>query len=124
MHKLMKRLEDFKIWQKGLELAETIQKMTEDLTSSDSCDVWSILRNSTFSIPSYLAEGFMMNSIAERKSYFYRALNCLDELLKSLALSEQMGYLKEAHTNRIKKDIRDLNRLIVEVIRPQQQILS
>jgi four helix bundle protein len=120
----MKRLEDFKIWQKGLELAETIQKMTEDLTSSDSCDIWSMLRNSTFSVPSYLAEGFMMNNRADRKNYFYRALNCLDELLKSLDLSEQMGHLRKAHTVKIKKDISDLNRLIVDLIRPQRQIFS
>jgi len=120
----MKCFEDFKIWHKGMELAETIQKMTEDLTSSDSCDIWSILRKRTFLIPSYLAESFLINNRTDRKNYFYRALNCLDELLKNHVLSEQMGLLKAAYTTKIKKDISDLNRVIVELIRFQQQIFS
>jgi four helix bundle protein len=124
MHKLVEHVEDFKIWRKGLELAETIQKMTEDFSSSVSRDIWSILRNSTLSIPSYLVEGFMMKNIKDRKNYFYRALNCLDELLKSLVISEQMGYLPEALTNKIKKEISDLNRLIFKRIKHRQQVFS
>jgi four helix bundle protein len=124
MRQLRKRFEDFKIWKKGLELAETIQRITEGLSSSASRDTWRILRNSTCSIPSNLAEAFMMHNVSDRRNYFYRVLHCLDELLKSLVLSEQMGYLQESHTNKIKKDISDLNRLIAKLIRPQQQIFS
>ncbi len=66
----------------------------------------------------------MMKNIKDRKNYFYRALNCLDELLKSLVISEQMGYLPETLTNKIKKEISDLNRLIFKRIKHRQQVFS
>ncbi len=50
------------------------------------------------------------------------ALYCLDEILKSIVLSGWMRYLQEAKTNKIKKDISNLNRLIVKYIRPRQQV--
>jgi len=34
MNQLMKRPEEYKIWRKVLELAQTIQKVSEDLSSS------------------------------------------------------------------------------------------
>jgi four helix bundle protein len=118
------RLDNFKIWQKGSELADAIQKITDRVSSLGSCDIWSSLRKMTFSIPSYLAEGFMMKNIKDGKDHFYRALNCLEEVLKTLVLTEQMGYITKAQIRKIKQDIIDLNGKICELLRFQQGGLS
>jgi len=108
MHNRKNRIEHFKIWQKGLELADSMQKITDRFSSSSCGDIWGKLRDATFSIPSYLAEGFMMKNIKDGKVYFYRTLNCLDEILKSLVLTERTGLIKEAHIHKIKRDIIEL----------------
>ncbi len=118
MNQLMKRPEEYKIWRKVLELAETIQMATEDLSTLGSGDVRSTVRKITFTVPSHLAEGFMMIDSNDRKDSFYRALNGLDEILRSLVLTEQIGHVKRIHIHKIKKDIYELNRMIGELISP------
>ena len=123
MSQLIKHPEEYKVWRKVLELAETMQKLTEDLSSSGADAVRSTVRKITFTVPSHLAEGFMMKNMKDRKDSFYRALNSLEEILKSLALTEQMGHFKRAHIHKIKNDICELNRMICELLMPQQRVL-
>ena len=65
----------------------------------------------------------MMRNLEETKTYFYRTLNCLEDLLTNVSASEQLGYLKKAHIRKIKKEIVELNRLICELITPQRLLL-
>ena len=123
MNQLMKHPEEYKIWRKVLELSETMQKLTEELSSSGADAFRSTVRKITFTVPSHLAEGFMMKSMKDRRDSFCRALNYLEEILKSLILTEQMGHFKRIHIHKIKNDINELNRMIGELIMPQQRVL-
>ncbi len=122
MNQLMKNSEEYKIWKKVLDLAETIQKSTEDLSTSGSDYVRSTLRKITFTIPSYLAEGFMMKNIKDRKDSLYRALHSLEEVIDSLHLTEEMGHFKKTHMHKIRNDICELNGMIGELLIPQQRV--
>jgi len=122
MNQLMKNPEEYRIWKKVLDLAETIQKSTEDLSPSGSDYVRSIVRKITFTIPSYLAEGFMMKNIKDRKDSLYRALHSLEEIIKSLHLTEEMGHFKKTNINKIRNDIYELNRMIGALLIPQQRV--
>jgi four helix bundle protein len=118
MNQLMKHPEEYKIWRKVLELAQTIQKGTEDHSSSGAGDVRSTVRKITFTIPSHLAEGFMMRDLKDRKDSFYRALNGLEEILNSLVLIESMGFVKKTNIHNMKQDLCELNKMIGELISP------
>jgi four helix bundle protein len=122
MNQLMKNPEEYKIWKKVLDLAETIQKSTKDLSPSGSDYVLSIVRKITFTIPSYLAEGFMMKNIKDRKDSLYRALHSLEEIIKSLQLTEEMGHFKKTNMNKIRIGIYELNSMIGELLIPQQKV--
>ena len=117
---MMKQPEEYKIWLKVLELAEAMQKLTEELSSSGAEAVRSAVRKITFTVPSHLAEGFLMKNMQDRKASFYRALNSLEEILKSLVLTEQMGHFKRTHIHKIKNDICELDEMICELLIPQQ----
>ncbi|MGO9954246.1 MAG: four helix bundle protein [Dissulfurispiraceae bacterium] len=108
MHYTKYRIGNIEVWQKGIELADAIQKITDRLSSSGSCDIWGRMRRIAFSIPSYLAEAFTLKNIQDRKAHFCGALNCLDEILRSLALTERMGHIKKAHFHKIEQDIIEL----------------
>ena len=120
MNTMMKHTEEYKIWRKVLELAETMQKLTEELSSSGADAFRSAVRKITFTVPSHLAEGFVMKNMQDRKASFYRALNSLEEILKSLVLTEQMGHFKKPHIHKIKNDIYELDEMICELLIPQQ----
>lgn len=117
MRERMKYLEDFMIWQKGVELAETIHTMTDGLSSEDTDGIVSTLRKTTFSVPAHLAEGFMKKNSKDTRDYFYGALSSLEKLENSLVLSEKMGYLSGNATEKIKTDISELNLMICKLIR-------
>jgi len=123
MHQLIKNPEKF-VWRKGLELADAMQKIADNLTSPESFDIRSMFKTMTCTIPSNIAEGFLMGNTKDRQTYFYRTLNCLEELLNNIRKTEQMGYLKKAHIRKIKKEITELNRLIHEFISPQRLLLN
>jgi four helix bundle protein len=123
MNQLMENLEEYKIWQEGLELAEIIQEVTVDLSSSGSSDVCNTLNKMTHSVPCHLAEGFMMKNRKYRNDSIFMALNSLEEIHKSLVLTEQMGYIKRTHIHKIKKDIDELNRKIGDLLQGQQSVL-
>jgi four helix bundle protein len=114
----MKCLDDFNIWRKGIELAEEMQKVIDDLPAGDFDDSISSLRKATLSVPAYLAEGFMMSNNKDTKINFYGALNSLEELRKGLALTEQCEHVFGDRISKIKSDMIELNRMIGELIRP------
>lgn len=120
MYRLMKDQENFTAWRKGLELADTIQKIVDALPSADFMGLRGIFRKMTFTIPCHIAEGLMLRDSGEGRNYFYRTLSCLEELLSNLLISEQMGYLRKSHTRKIKKEIIELNRIICELINPHR----
>ncbi|HMK61192.1 MAG TPA: four helix bundle protein [Dissulfurispiraceae bacterium] len=124
MTQFMKNTEKFAIWRKGLELADTVQKLADKLSLPESLDFRSMLKKMTFTIPSHIAEGLMMKDTNERKNYFYSALSCLEELLNGLLITEQKGYLKQIHTRKVKREIIELNRLISELITPRCLVLN
>ena len=124
MTQLIKSTEKFAIWRKSLELSDTIRKIADNLTSPESLDIRGFFKTMTCIIPSHIAEGFMMNNTKDRKTYFYKTLSCLEELLNNIRLTEQMGFLKKAHIRKLKKEIIELNKLICELISPQRLLLN
>jgi four helix bundle protein len=114
----------FAVWRRGLELADTLQKIVDNLTSPESLSVRDVFHAMTFTIPSNIAEGCIKHTTEDTKAYFYRTLDCLEKLLTNVRITEQMGYLKKAHIRKIKKEIIKLNRLICELIRPQHLLLN
>ena len=124
MHQLIKSTEKFAISRKSLELADTIQKIADNLTSPEFLDIRSIFKSMTCTIASHIAEAFLMNNTKDRKTYFYGTLSCLEELLNNIRLTEQLGFLKRAHIRKLKKEIVELNMLIGELISPRRLLVN
>jgi len=81
------------------------------------------VRKINFTVPSHLAEGFMIRDLKDRKDSLYRALNGLDEIRNSLVLIEQMGHVKRTHIHNMKQDICELNKMIGELMSPTAKSL-
>ncbi len=112
MQRPVNRMEQFRIWRKGLKLADSVQRMANRFSRSGSGEIWGRLKEMTFSMPSYLAEGFMMKNIKDGKAHLYRAINCLDEILESLILTERVRGIRKVQIYKIKRDIMELKALL------------
>jgi len=106
------QINQFRIWRKGLELTDSVQKMANRYSRSGSDEIWRKLRQMIHSVPSYLAEGFMMKNIGGGRAYLYRALNCMDELLESTIFTERIAGIRKGQIRRIKRDILELKSLL------------
>ncbi|HTZ17615.1 MAG TPA: hypothetical protein VMB78_04170, partial [Dissulfurispiraceae bacterium] len=89
-----------------------VQKMANRYSRFGSGEIWCKLKQLINSVPSHLAEGFMMKNIDDGKAHLYRALNCMDEVLESYIFTGRVLGLREGQINRIKRDIMELKSLL------------
>jgi hypothetical protein len=104
----MKCLDDFSIWRRGLELAEEVQKMIDDLPAWDSDDSLGSLHKTTLSVPAYLAEGFIMGNSRDTKRFLWGAQFALGASEWPYAYRAALAPMRGSHPQD-KSDISELN---------------
>ena len=87
---------DLKVWEKSIDLAEEIYKITKNFPKEESYGITSQIRRASVSISANIAEGTARNSNKEFIQFLlYIALGSLSELETELIISKRVGYLKE-----------------------------
>ncbi|HMK56700.1 MAG TPA: four helix bundle protein [Dissulfurispiraceae bacterium] len=117
----MKYAEEYRMWLKGLRLADMLQKIADGLTYS-SYDVWSGFRETIFYFPGHLAEAFMTTNVKEKIASFCRALNSLEEIIKRLEMSDREKCVKKKHFRKLKRNIAKFGREIGVYLMYQQRV--
>lgn len=116
----MEAYEDFKIWQKGLELEKAIFQTTDSFITEDAYVVAIQIKKSILSIISNLAEGFMRrirrDNKKENKQSFQAALILLEWLEKEIILCEQSGFLTPAQSKEILTSVNELNAMVTGLL--------
>jgi four helix bundle protein len=116
----MEAYEDFKIWQKGLELEKAIFQTTDSFITEDAYVVAIQIKKSILSIISNLAEGFMRrirrDNKKENKQSFQAALILLEWLEKEIILCEQSGFLTPAQSKEILTSVNELNAIVTGLL--------
>lgn len=74
MEEGVKRFNDLRIWQKGIEIVGDIYILTKKFPKEELYGLTSQLRRSAISIPSNIAEGFRRYHNKEFKQFLYIAL--------------------------------------------------
>ena len=82
------------IWQKGMELAETVYKITADFPTSEVYALTNQIRRSAVSVPSNVAEGYGRKSNASFAQYLRIARGSLYEMETQLILANRINYIK------------------------------
>ena len=77
---------DLDVWNKSIELAEKIYKVTSSFPKEEQYGIVSQIRRSVVSISSNIAEGAARNSKKEFIQFLYIALGSLSELETQLIL--------------------------------------
>ena len=83
------------VWQKGIELAEEIYKITKLLPDDEKFGLSSQMRRAAISIPSNIAEGQSRHSKKEFIHFLRIAQGSNSELETQLILCENLSFLSE-----------------------------
>src|ERR1035441_8552208 len=83
---------DLKIWQRSIDLAENIYRLTSVFPSSEIYGLTSQMRRAAVSIASNIAEGWGRHSRKDYSRYVDMAGGSNDELRTRLVIAERLGF--------------------------------
>jgi four helix bundle protein len=82
---------DLEIWKTGIDLVESIYKITETFPKHEVYGLISQMRRATVSIPGNIAEGAARKGKAEYLQFLYIALGSLSEIETQLIIAKRLS---------------------------------
>ena len=107
---------DLQVWQKSMELAEAIYRLTAKLPQVEQWGLVSQMRRAAISIPSNIAEGYGRQATGEYRHHLAISRGSLLELETQILLCEKLGYLQAADVREIKGDIQQISKMLGSLI--------
>ena len=89
----IKSHEDLIVWNKAMELAESIYRETATFPVAEQFGLTAQIRRASVSVPSNIAEGAGRNSSRELYQFLGIAMASLAELRTQIELCRRLGYL-------------------------------
>lgn len=110
-----KNFRDLKVWQLGMELVESVYKLSQHFPKSETYGLGSQIQRAAVSIPANIAEGHAMGSTKDFLRFLAIAQGSLAELETHLMLAERIKYVNPAQIgpilNRCSEEARMLRSL-------------
>src|SRR3989337_4378122 len=108
--------EDMIVWQKAMDLAVRIFKLTEKLPRKEDYGLTSQIRRAALSVPGNIAEGFGRKHTKDKLNFYYDSRGSLSETKNHLIYGRRVGYFDELNYDELTLLINDtwkeLNSLI------------
>jgi len=86
---------DLLVWQKGIQLAKEINRITQSFPNQEKFGLVSQMRRAAVSIPSNIAEGQARHTTKEFVQFVSRAEGSVAELNTQLILALELGYCSD-----------------------------
>ena len=108
--------EEMPVWQKAMDLAVKIFKLTEKLPRKEDYGLTSQIRSSGLSVPGNISEGFGRKHTKDKLNFYYNSRASLSETKNHLIYGYRVGYFCkqefDEHANLTGEIWKDLNSLI------------
>jgi len=105
------------VWQKGMNLAKIVYKLTMRFPSEERYGLTSQMRRAAVSVPSNIAEGQARRGTNEFLQFLSVAEGSLAELDTQLTLSVELGFSQQAEVEPALKEIDELQKMLVALKR-------
>ena len=109
----MHNFKELKIWQKSVDFAVDIYKLTQMLPKEKRYSLVSQMRRAVVSISSNIAEGTGRRTDKDFNSYLVNSLGSCFELETQLIISKRLKYIEEADFNSSSLSLREIQKMIV-----------
>lgn len=100
------------VWQKSMDLAEMIYKVTDKFPKSELYGLISQARRAAVSIPSNIAEGYGRKSPKEYGQFYSIAYGSTLELETQIALANRLNFLDEEVLKNINSLIEEISKML------------
>ena len=108
--------EEMPVWQKAMELAVRIFRLTEKLPRKEDYGLTSQIRNSGLSVSGNISEGFGRRHTKDKLNFYYNSRGSLAETKNHLIYGHRVGYFNrvefEENSNLVHEILKELNSLI------------
>ena len=90
---MYKSFKEMPIWQKAMNIAEQIFRLTEELPRKEDYGFTSQIRRSALSISANIAEAFGRNHTSDKVNFYYMSRGSLTETQSHLEYGKRIGYI-------------------------------
>ena len=101
----MKSFRELRVWQKAMDLVETVYLLTQDFPKQETYGLTSQVRRAAISIPSNIAEGHTREHIKEYLHHLSMAQASLAEVETQLEIAARLKYLQSNRPTELLLDI-------------------
>ena len=102
----MNNYKDLKLWQKSVDLAVGIYKVTNSFPKEEMYGLTSQIKRSAVSIPSNIAEGAGRNTKKDFNNFLGISTGSSCELDTQLIIASRIGFMKESSLQALQKQIK------------------
>jgi four helix bundle protein len=109
----MNKFKDLLVWQKSIDLAEEVYKLTADFPGVEKFNLESQIKRSVISIPSNIAEGAGRGSKNEFKHFLSIALGSSYELETQLILTGRLNYSTKGKVEELVAKLDEIQKMLI-----------
>ena len=114
---MLRSYRDLLVWQKAIELAVLIYRLSEGFPRAEVYGLTSQIRHASVSVPSNIAEGYGRGSRKEYLQFLFIAQGSLKELETQTILAQRMNYATAAQGDRILSESEVVGKMLGSLIR-------
>jgi len=113
---MINNYKDLIVWQKGMELVETVYRITAKLPASEQFGLISQMRRCAVSVPSNIPEGYGGQATGEYRHHLLMSRGSLLELETQLLLCQRLNFLTEKDTAAVLNEITEISKMLSSLI--------
>lgn len=106
----MKSFRELRVWQKAMDLVETVYLLTQEFPKQETYGLTSQIRRAAISVPSNIAEGHTREHIKEYLHHLSMAQASLAEVETQLEIAARLRYLSTTRLSELLLDISSLGK--------------
>lgn len=107
---------DLIVWQKGIDLAIIIYKLTSKFPSEEKFGLINQMRRAAVSISSNIAEGRSRSTRKDFAQFLHIALGSVSELETQLEIAKRLEYGEKVDYNEIVAALQEVSKMLVAII--------
>ena len=107
---------DLMVWQRSMDLVESIYRITEKLPAKEQWGLLSQMRRAAVSVPSNIAEGYGRQSSGNYIQFLSISRGSLLELETQLELCVRLKYLTRIDSEKILNETMEINKMLTSLI--------
>ena len=113
---MVKSHKDLLVWQRSMDLVETVYRLTGSFPSMEQWGLVSQMRRAAISVPSNIAEGYGRQATGEYRYHLSIGRGSLLELETQVLLAKRLRYLQPADADSVLNEIEEISRMIATLV--------